>query len=630
MLVFIREYKTKNEKTGKVYIKHKLVESVKIQGQSRQRIIMPLGQLDLPRREWKKLAHALECQLSGQVSLLEYNDKYIDDLALNLVSNNELAEKLTMLKDGAAQSNDGSYVPIDIGSVSTEKTRTIGAELVCNDNWELLQFGQILKDCGFTKNQRGIAKAIIFGRLISPGSERHIIEWYKKRSALYELPGSDVTNYGKDLFYEIGDKLYENKDKLEEFLFNRQQTIFPSNGHTVFLYDLTNTYMEGSSLANELAKRAHCKSKRYDCPLIALSLIVRNDGAPVASHIYKGNQGEPETMKDVLERLRTLFKYDSPQMVLEKPTIVMDRGIATVDNIILLEAEGYQYAVVTREDQTEEYLQEFEKARDTFTRIDDLSHKRTAYGDENHVYVKKISGGENTGVCKVLCLSDGKAHKENAIVAKKDARYITDMEKLSQSIQKGRIKKIDKIETKFNKHITKHKTVAEKYDAAIIRNEEGKAQCIKVTPKSADPNPLSGCYVIDSTHTEMDAVEIWHLYMTQTNVENSFRSLKSELGLRPVYHQNAQRTAAHLFIAVLAYHILFAIEQRLAEYNDTRQWQTIRKVLSTHTRMTVIMKDIVGVIYHHRVTGKPEDVHQDIYNKLVIKDPTKNITYSFK
>jgi len=250
--MFIRENKTTNKKTGDVYIKHVLVESVRVNGQPRQRVVMGLGRLDLPRREWKKLAHALECQLSGQLTLLEDNDKYIEDLALSLVSNNKLSKKLDILETGAAQSDSGNYVLIDMGSVSTEKSRSVGAELICLDAWCLLDFDKILKDCGFSQNQKAIAKALIFGRLISPGSERHTIEWFQKRSALSELPNCDVISADKNIFYEIGDKLYQNKDMIEGALFKKQQSLFPANGYTVFLYDLTNTYMEGSCLANNL------------------------------------------------------------------------------------------------------------------------------------------------------------------------------------------------------------------------------------------------------------------------------------------------------------------------------------------------------------------------------------------
>jgi len=627
--MFIREIKTTNKKTGDVYIKHVLVESVRANGQPRQRVVMGLGRLDLPRREWKKLAHALECQLSGQISLLEDNDKFIDDLALSLVSNNQLSKKLRVLETAAVPSDNDRFVSIDMNTISTEKTRTFGAELVCQDAWDLLRFDQILRACGFSQAEKAIAKALILGRLISPGSERHTIEWLKKQSALSELPGCDLMNHGKDLFYETGDKLYENKEKLEAFLFDRHQAIFPPSDHTVFLYDLTNTYMEGSSLGNKLAARGHCKSKRADCPLVTLSMIVRNNGTPVASHIYKGNQGEPETMLDMLARLKKLFGYDTPQMVFEKPTIIMDRGIATAANIELLQAEGYQYVVVTREDQTEDYLEEFETARDTFTRIDYLSHKYGPYGDENRVYVKKIEQ-DDEDICRVLCLSDGKARKENAIISRKDTRYLADVEKLSQSIQKGSIKNLVKIEARLCKVNQRHKAAAKKFDAAIVKNEAGAVQRIEVTAKHTEPDPLSGCYVIESTHKELDAVETWKLYMTQVRVEGAFRAMKSELGMRPVYHQNACRTSAHLFITVLAYHILSATERRLSKHGDKRQWQTLRKVLSTHTRVTVVMKDKEGNIYHHRVTGKPEDTHQDIYRKLGVKDSSKTIISRFK
>ena len=611
-------------------MKHQLVESVRINSiKTQQRVVMNLGLLDLPRREWKKLAHALECQLSGQISLLEDHDSYIDDLALSLVSNNKLSEKLNISESFDTRSDEKDLISINLNTVSVEKTRNIGSEIVCQGVWDLLKFDNILTDCGFSQNQKAIAKTLIFGRLISPGSELHTIRWFRKHSALSEFPGVDVSNCGKDQFYEVGDKLYENKDKLEDFLFQRQQELFPINDDSIFLYDLTNTYMEGSCLANDLAEYGHCKSKRFDCPLITLSMLIRNDGTPVASHIYKGNQSEPETMADMISRIETMFAFDSPQMVLEKPTIIMDRGIATDINIRILESKSYPYIIISRADHCEQYFSEFETARNSFTRIDDLNHKRSVYGENNYVYVKKLDS-QDEKTCKILCLSDGKARKENAIAVKKDKRYLTDIEKLNLSIHKGSIKNIEKIQNRLEKTKKRHKKSSENYNVKIIINDAGKAQGIEITSKFNEPNPLAGCYIIESTHIELSDMEIWKLYMTQTHVENAFRSMKNELGMRPVYHQNKKRSSAHLFITVLAYHILSAIERRLAQYDDTRCWQTLRDVLSTHTRNTVIMKDKDDNIYHYRISGKPEDAHQDIYKKLNIKDPTTTFISRFK
>jgi transposase len=623
-IVFIRETKTKNQKNNEVYVKHKLVESVRINGKPRQRTVMGLGQLTLHRREWKKLAHALECQLSGQVSLLECHDKYIDDLALSLVSNNKLSKNLAVFTEAAKHSIPEHAITIDPHTISNEYSRSFGPELVCHHTWDLLNFDRILAKTGFTPRQRSVAKALIIGRLVSPGSERHTVEWFHKRSALSELTGCRKNLHGKDLFYEIGDKLYEKKEKLETILFHEQQKLFPPGELTIYLYDLTNTYMEGSGLANALAERGHCKSKRKDCPLITLSLLVRNDGMPIASQIYRGNQSEPETFADIILRIDKLLGFDSPQLTLEKPTIVMDRGIATLDNIALLKSKSYPYVIIAREDNPQEYLSEFLKARDTFEHINELSHKTTPYGDLNQVYVKKVEHTKDT--IKVLCLSEGKARKENAIVSKRDSYYLTDIDKLTRSIQKGSIKRKEKIENKLAKLNEKYESIAKKYNSSLICDDTGKANYVQVTPIDDVPNPLAGCYVIESSHTNLDAIKTWKLYMTLTRIENSFRSMKSTLGVRPVYHQNAERAAAHLFIAVLAYHILFAIERRLASCGDTRQWKTIRAVLSTHMRSTVVMKDTTGGIYHHRVSGRPEDTHHDIFKKLGVVDPIKRTT----
>jgi transposase len=134
-------------------------------------------------------------------------------------------------------------------------------------------------------------------------------------------------------------------------------------------------------------------------------------------------------------------------------------------------------------------------------------------------------------------------------------------------------------------------------------------------------NPLHGCYVIETTHHEKEALDIWHLYMTLTRVEAAFRSLKTDLGTRPIFHQLAHRTQAHLFLSILAYHLLISIEYQLAKNNDYRCWKTIRTMLETHQRSTIILTDEDNGIHHIRQSGQPEPPHQEIYEKLNIKDP---------
>ena len=618
--MFIREYKQKNEKTGEVYIKHKLVTSVRTEKGPRQRVVMPLGTLTIPRIDWKRLAHALECRITGQQSLLQAHDADLERLALKIVSNNDLSKSLEILRGAMLEEQEAllkkpdrnRYVPIDLNSVKMKNMRGLGAEIICMKAWEILGLTGILKKLGFSKTSTSLAMVLLFGRMISPGSERHTIEWFRKRSSLQELPGvSDLKKCSKDRFYEVADDLYAKKERIEDMLYLKEREYFPHTEATIYLYDLTNTYLEGHGLRNELAERGHCKSKRYDCPLITLSLVVGDDGMPICSQIYKGNQSEPETMETIMERL--MQRLYGNQLPIFKPTVAMDRGIATDDNVKWLRANGYHYIVIRREDGEEEYRQQFENERDTFELV---SSKRSIYGEENSVYIRK----EPTigDISYVLCYSEGKARKEKAIADKHGDPFLDDIESFRRSILKETIKKPDKIADKLQRIIFKHKKLSAKYEVAL-ETTEGKITGISLTKKVAEEaKPLYGCYVIESSHADMTAEEIWKLYMTLSRVESAFRSMKETLGMRPVYHQTAERSSAHLFITVLAYHLLATIENLMTRQGDHRTWGTLRDVMSTLMRGTVAMRDDQGAMYYLRLSGEPEVEHQEILDKLSI------------
>ena len=154
---------------------------------------------------------------------------------------------------------------------------------------------------------------------------------------------------------------------------------------------------------------------------------------------------------------------------------------------------------------------------------------------------------------------------------------------------------------------------------------EGKVTGISLTEKKAEFDPLYGCYVIESSHSNMTAEQLWKLYMTLTRVESAFRSMKETLGMRPVYHQTADRSAAHLFITVLAYHLLATIENLMTQKGDTRTWGTVRDLMSTLMRGTVSMRDDKGAVYKIRVSGEPEDEHQNILGLLDVQTLPKPV-----
>lgn len=613
--MFIRETITKNKKTNQIYKKHVLVESYRTENGPRQRVVMQLGTLTLPKSEWKKLAAALEGRLAGQITLFE-EEKEIAEAAEAAMAHYTFNQKKTDAKE--ERHEKASFTSVDLNSVATGESRSLGPELVAHATWERLEFNQLLGSCGFSKTERALAEAVIVGRLIAPSSDLASWRWLRERTALIEMLPVDLSNIGKDAVYEISDLLLANKTEIERGLRLREASLF-SRPIQVYLYDLTNTYFEGSASKNDLAHRGKSKEKRTDCPLVTLALVVDDAGFPIFSQIYEGNKSEPETLQDILERLK---KEASLELADRHPMIVMDRGIATKDNLALIKEMEFPYIVVERRAVEKEYVKEFKAAKKTFERI---TPKNAAEGQEiqESVYVKKIPIEKGS---RVLCLSEGREKKEMAMDALKEQRFLDDLNRLRTSVEKGNIKLVEKVAIRVGRLRERYPSIANHYDIHLNLDEEEK----KVTSISHEKKEtrqkrsvLTGCYVIETSDEALSAKEIWQLYTTLTKIEYAFKSLKSDLGMRPVYHQLADRTRGHLFIGVLAYHLLISIEHQLREAGDHRSWSTIKEVLSTHQRNTVILTGEDGQIHHIRVSGIPETNHNDIYKKLGVKDPLK-------
>ena len=610
--MFIRENKTKNKKTGKTYVKHVLIESYRTEAGPRQRVIMNLGELTIPKKDWKKLAFLLENMLSGNQALLE-DETSVNELALEIMDGYRFLQKKQKIE--TKQEAKAEYTNIDLESVSTTNSRSLGPELVANTFWEKLGFTNILKECGLKDKEISLAKATIIGRLISPDSEQGTLKWLKERTSLIEMLDTDISEVGKNALYNISDRLFAHKETIERSLRVAETTLFPDK-KMLFLYDLTNTYFEGTSQRNDLTHRCKSKEKRNDCQLVTLALLVDSQGFPIFSHIYKGNQGEPETLEDVFKRLE---KDEKNNLLKFKSTIVMDRGIATKDNIQSIKKKGYPYIVIERRAVEKDYVEEFETAKESFEKIENSK------GDT--VYVKKIDIEKGN---RVLCLSEKREAKENAMDSLRNERFIEDFTNLQNSISKGSIKLKDKVFTRVGRLKQKYSSVAQHYEVVGEYDESGtkvtKLNLLKKESKEKR-NTLTGCYVIETSHEDLDAREIWKLYTTLTQVESSFKALKTDLGMRPVHHQISERIKGHLFISVLAYHILNSIEVSLVQKGCHKKWSTIKKELSTHQRNTVIMTDDKKKIHHIRVSGMEEKNHYEIYELLEVKNPLKKKLY---
>lgn len=640
--MYIRESKTKNKETGKSYISHQLVETLQTEKGPRNRVLLYLGRLTLPKSSFKALAKALEDRLKNRRSLFPPSPEIqavVDEaLRANKPENRPLSGRKAPKPTGTAV--------IAPETVEASEVRSLGPELVGHQAWERMGVDDVLIASGFSARERALAEAVVVGRLVSPGSELHTHRWMTTRSTIGEILGQEIGTVGKDAVYEIGDRLWAVKDALETALFQRARENFPSD-RLVFLYDLTNTYLEGEARGNPLAKRGHSKEKRTDCPLIGLSLVVDQRGFAIQSHVAPGNQSEPETLPAVLDRLEAL---PAPPSLFPpgKPTLIMDRGIATKENLALLRERNFPYCVVERRAAEKDHAALFDRARETFAWF--APHPETP---GEGVFLHKRP--PENGTVQLLVLSEARKAKEESMDTSKEARFTSELEAIRTRIASGGaaarmdriLRRLGRIEGRYpsiSKYykITVHQEPAGSPDASgKTGSPEGKRP--RRTPKAPPPpmaariewekkpgretrDQTTGAYVIETTHIDLSDQEIWSLYMTLTQVEEAFRALKTDLGLRPVYHQTADRTRAHLFLSVLAYHLLSDIEYRMKEAEDLRRWSSLRGTLSTHMRLGVTGQDPhTGIEHTLRLSSQPEPEQKKIYRILGVKDPTPRL-----
>ena len=504
-----------------------------------------------------------------------------------------------------------------MNELSKSKDRSFGAEFVAHSIWTELKMPKKLSDPGFNARERSQAEAVVTGRLMDSGSELSTWEWIKNASSVGEMTEESLDNIGLNSVYSIGDKLLANKEEIEKHLFETEAKLHPRR-ETLYLFDITNFYFEVQSLGNTLAQHGKSKEKRDDCPLVSLGLIVDSSGFPVTSEVFPGNIGEPHTLSEILTKMRYFEGY-LPGMA---PNIAMDRGIATKDNIALLKEKNIPYIVISRGPRNAHYLEEFEN------HLTDPEFK-SVIRHNREIRLKEV---HSESITEILCISEGRKEKEDAIERRWKERASEDLSSLQKSIRKGNIILACKIERKLGRLEERYPSLNRYFAIELVKDKANplNASDLVFCEKSVfdiekdDTNPLNGTYVIETTLQEKSPEEIWSLYMTITRVEEAFRCLKSELGTRPAYHQIARRTRGHLFISILAYHLLINIEYKLNSAGDTRRWSTIREVLKTHQRSTVIITDTQRQVHHLRISSQPEPCHWQIYHALKIK-PGKDL-----
>jgi len=592
--VFIK--RTTRRVGAKTYVNHLLVESIATVHGPRHRTICSLGTLaPAPVEEWRGLAQKLSAALSGQTTFVP--DAVVAALAARARPPHRVARP--------APAADADILAVRADQVRVEDVREAGPVHVGHQLWHALTLDAILATAGLSARARVLTEVMTLNRLVSPASEHAMPDWIR-RTALGDLLQTDFAALADDALYRTLDRLHPQRAAIEQALAARERTLFNLDD-TIYLYDLTSTYFEGQCRHNPQAQRGYSRDHRPDCKQVVVGLVVDRDGFPKAHEVFDGNRQDRTTLDAMLTVLegRTGRRGGA--------TVVIDRGLAFAENLAQIRARGHHYLVAGRPPERHEHLDAFED--DTgWTEILRAPSPRNPGQKKTRVFSKRAGSGDEV---HILCRSDGRREKDRAIRSQHEQRFLRDLTKLQARVAGRRLRAPAKIHEALGRLKERYPRVARYY--ALAYDDATRAVTWTAHAELATrAEHLDGTYLLRTDRQDLSEEEIWHLYMLLTRVEAAFRAMKSPLLERPIFHHLEHRVQTHIFLCVLAYHLLVAIEKRFLDHGVHTSWATLREQLSTHHVLTVVLPSTNGRTLRIRKNSTPEAIHREIYRTLQI------------
>jgi transposase len=593
--VFIK--RTSRRVKDKTYVNHLLVESIATPKGPRHRVICSLGQLaPAPREEWLALARKLEHALTGQTQLQP--DRQVDEIVARV-----RRKRGRRRAPGAEQESDLVHVHTD--QVRTEQVREAGPVHVGHQMWKKLEVDAVLAKAGLSSRARKLTELMTLNRLIHPTSEHAMPDWIR-RTALGDILGTSFEKLNDDALYRNLDDLHPQRARIEQGLSERERTLFNLDD-SIYLYDLTSTYFEGQCACNPQAKRGYSRDRRPDCKQVVVGLVLDREGFPKVHEVFDGNRNDRTTLDEMLTALEERLGKRGGA------TVVVDRGMAFEANLQEIRAHGHHYIVASRVGDRNQHLDELEEESGWREIVREPSPRNPAQ-KKTRVLVKQSALGEEV---RILCRSDGREEKDRAIREKHERRLLDDLKKLQERVAKGHLVKKEKIYEGIGRLKERYPRVARYYE---MEYETGTGRLVwkENAEKKERAKRLDGTYVLKTDRTDLSDEEIWRTYMLLTRVESAFRSMKSPLAERPIFHHLEHRVQTHIFLCVLAYHLLVSIEKMFLDAGVHSSWATLREQLRTHQVVTVLLPASNGEVLTIRRGSTPEPSHEEIYQTLEI------------
>lgn len=492
---------------------------------------------------------------------------------------------------------------VEVESLVHSNVREIGSEHICYQTWQKLQLAELLLSKGWTQEQVNLAATQIISRAVYPASELKTSRWIKENSAVCELTGYDSEKITKDKLYQSALNLYKVKDALETHLSNRTNDLFDLEDK-IILYDLTNTYFEGQKHNSKLAHFGRSKEKRSDAKLVVLALVVNVEGFIKYSSILEGNIADCKTLSAMIDKLAN-------HSTIKKAVIVLDAGIATEENLQLIEKKGYQYVCVSRSK-----LKQYQALSNKLPVVIETKSK-------HNVSLKAVSTAKNTDYYLEVT-SHTKALKEKSMTLGFEKRYQEELQKIQNSINKKKgIKRADKVHERIGRAKEKYPSIQAYYEIDIKLDATTKLVTSmswqKNVPKYDTKTDGLGVYFLRTNIDLNQEVTVWNIYNTIREIENTFRTLKTDLDLRPIYHKNDDATMAHLHLGLMAYWFVNTVRHQLKNNGINSCWSEIVRIGNTQKIITTSGTNNNEQIIMVRKCSLPNKNLANIYTILKIK-----------
>jgi hypothetical protein len=580
----------------KTYTNHLLVESVSTPKGPRQKVVCSLGDLHpRSREEWLHLAHKVEAALAGEAELFEAPDGEVEEVVQRVRFRRRVSE-----------TTGSDVVAVRTSEVAIEQPREAGPVHVGVQLWQRLGLDRILRQVKLDPKAVRLACAMTLNRLIAPRSEHAMPSWMA-RTAIGDVVRVRVRGLADDALYRMLDQLHPHRAAIETALATEEQALFGLDG-TVFFYDLTSTYFEGQALRNPKAKRGYSRDGRPDCKQVVIGLVVGREGFPMAHEVFAGNTQDRQSLGSMLEVLDARARLAAGQ------TVVVDRGMAFDDNLTSIRARGLHYVVASRQGERRQWLAELEDL-EGFVEVIRPTSPNNPGQRKSKVWVLRR---ETADEVHILCRSEGRIAKDRAIRDKQEGRLLADLSRLARRVESGKLVAERAIGEAIGRLRERYPRVARYWRIECDSPTKTLRWCADET-KRVVAEQLDGTYLLKTDRKDLSAEEAWRIYVTLTRAEEAFRDMKSPLAERPIFHHLQHRVETHIFLCLLAYHLLVAIETTLERKGIFSSWATVRDTLASHQIVTVVLPADDGSVLRIRKSSTPDREQRRLYAALGLK-----------